>query len=56
MPNAKVTFDRLWTTHLAPLTYIPNNPPADLPAFMSQYMGSDCQLPSVYNPYPDQIR
>ena len=53
MPNARVTFDRLWTTHVSPGR---STTSSDLVEFMRSYVGAtSCDLPSSYNPYPNQI-
>ena len=51
MPNARVTFDRFWTTHVQPSATLADS---DLPAFLATYLGGTCDLPT-YNPYPNQI-
>jgi hypothetical protein len=54
MPNAKVTFDRFWTTHVGP-SADPGDPSTDLANFLATYLNGSCQLPTFYNPYPHQI-
>jgi hypothetical protein len=57
MPNAKVTFDRFWTSHLGPSAALAAQAGQqdDLVATVQGYIGGACQLPSTYNPFPQQI-
>jgi hypothetical protein len=50
MPNAKVTFDRFWTTSVGPSA----SPDRDLPAFLARYLGVTCDL-AAYQAFPNQI-
>ena len=51
MPNARVTFDRFWTTHLGPSA----STDTDLAPFLASFLNAaTCNLPT-YQSYPNQI-